>query len=93
MSIIARHAVVHGRVQGVFFRAWATQNARSRGLTGWVRNRANGDVELFIHGQSSLVEQFMTLLWDGPPSARVDGINVREEAVSSHRDFEQRPTM
>lgn len=71
----ARHAVVHGRVQGVGFRYWVRSTANGLGLTGWVRNCENGTVEVFFQGRADRVDQFELLLEKGPPGssvARVD---------------------
>ena len=47
--------VIHGRVQGVWFRGWTVEEARARGLTGWVRNRRAGTVEAIFDGPGAAV--------------------------------------
>ena len=67
-------SIVSGKVQGVWFRAWAHDTAVELGLTGWVRNRANGAVETMAQGDRELLQEFEDRLWDGPPLARVKDI-------------------
>jgi acylphosphatase len=76
---------IEGRVQGVYYRAWTKETARSLGLDGWVRNARDGSVEALFSGPAESVEQMLTLCADGPPDARVTEVTVREErgAVSS----------
>lgn len=69
---------VSGRVQGVFYRATACDEARRLGLNGWVRNLPNGDVELLACGNEKALEQLEVWLWQGPPHARVAQV-VREK--------------
>ena len=78
MAAIARHLTIHGHVQGVFYRGWAVENARELGIVGWVRNRHNGTVEAIVLGEEASVEHFIALARQGPPSARVARIEVRE---------------
>jgi acylphosphatase len=65
---------VRGHVQGVFFRSAARDEARRLGLTGWVRNLPNGDVELLACGDQDKLHDMVTWLWKGPPMARVDKV-------------------
>lgn len=78
MTTVARHLTVHGHVQGVFYRAWAIENARHLGLAGWVRNRHNGTVEAIVQGEESAVERFIAVAEQGPSHARVERVEVRE---------------
>ena len=84
----AIHARVSGRVQGVFFRASAAEEARRLGLAGWVRNRRDGSVEVFAQGAPGAVETLVAWLHEGPPLARVDRVDWREAALEPGRtDF------
>ncbi len=65
-SMSARHAVVHGTVQGVFYRASAEQEAHRLGVAGWVRNRQDGSVELVVEGDDAAVEQMLEWAGRGP---------------------------
>jgi acylphosphatase len=68
--------VVSGRVQGVGFRASAQQVARRLDLAGWVRNLADGRVELEAEGPPAVIDQLLDWLRKGPSLARVDGVDV-----------------
>jgi acylphosphatase len=68
--------VVHGRVQGVGYRAWAHHQAELHGLSGWVRNRRDGTVEGVLRGPSDLVDVVLKALHDGPRHAEVQSIDV-----------------
>jgi acylphosphatase len=87
-----RHLVIHGKVQGVWYRGWAVDTARSIGLAGWVRNRLDGTVEAVIIGTEADIERFIGLAHDGPKAARVDRIDVVPAAHTDCTGFEQRPT-
>ena len=65
------HAIVEGRVQGVGFRAFAIRKAEEFGLTGWVRNRWDGSVEVVAEGDRPLLDKFVAALFVGPPSASI----------------------
>lgn len=67
-----------GRVQGVGFRAFVWRRARQMGLSGWVRNLADGDVEAEAWGDSAAVDGFLAALRQGPPSARVERLETEE---------------
>jgi acylphosphatase len=75
---VSRHLNIHGRVQGVWFRAWAEQTATELGLVGWVRNRADGSVEAHVQGDGEAVERFIELAHEGSRNARVDRVEVGE---------------
>jgi len=63
-------------VQGVFFRNWTMQQARSLGVRGWVRNRQDGSVELVAYGEDEAVEALIAACRIGPPTAQVERIEV-----------------
>ena len=67
---------IRGRVQGVWFRSWTEGRARSVGLTGWVRNAADGSVEALFHGPPVAVDAVIEDCRQGPPAARVDAVEV-----------------
>jgi acylphosphatase len=77
--------LVHGRVQGVFFRHAAAEEARSFGLRGWVKNLANGDVELVAEGPRRELKILAAWAHQGPRLARVTGV---EEEWSDYRGEE-----
>jgi acylphosphatase len=72
--MMAIRALVSGRVQGVFFRQSTRQAARRLGLVGWVRNLADGRVEVWAQGGGEAVEALLEWLWLGPPEALVTGV-------------------
>ena len=69
--------MVHGRVQGVYFRFFVEGRARSLGLMGWVRNGSDGaSVEVVAQGDEAALQTLLGSLRDGPPTARVDSVDV-----------------
>jgi len=72
--LVSLHAVVHGRVQGVFFRASARERAGSLGLGGWVRNLPEGTVEVYAVGSRPRLEELRDWLRRGPGGARVERV-------------------
>jgi acylphosphatase len=70
------HAVIKGRVQGVGFRAFVYREANDIGLTGWVRNRWDGNVEVMAEGQRSALDRLIITLKRGPSSAMVSTLDV-----------------
>lgn len=91
--VLARHLIIEGRVQGVGFRYSMLAEARRLGVAGWVRNRRDGTVEAHIEGEDGRCAELERWARQGPPSARVDGVVVREVAVQGLGQFDQRPTV
>jgi acylphosphatase len=82
-------ALVSGRVQGVAFRWYAQQTAIAQGLTGWIRNRRDGRVEVCVEGERKEVESFAAWLRRGPSPARVDSVEETwTEATGEFADFQ-----
>jgi acylphosphatase len=73
------HLIIRGRVQGVFYRAFARDIAGQLGLRGWVRNLPDGSVEALFEGYRDEIEKAIEHCSSGPPGARVDGIDVNWE--------------
>jgi acylphosphatase len=74
-ELVSFHALVRGRVQGVFFRAFAAEKADELGLTGYVRNLKGGrEVEVHAEGERAQLELLMASLRKGPPAARVEDV-------------------
>jgi acylphosphatase len=71
------HLIVHGRVQGVFFRASARASATHLGLTGWVKNRPDGTVEILAEGLKDKLVQLLEWSRHGPPQAQVARVEER----------------
>ncbi len=78
---------VSGRVQGVFFRASCAERADELGLSGWIRNVSGGAVEAVFEGTESAVAQMVGWCREGPPLARVDRIDVIDEAPTGGSGF------
>jgi len=76
-----------GRVQGVFFRASCAERADDLGLGGWIRNVPGGGVEAVFEGTESAVAQMVSWCREGPPLARVDRIDVVDEAPAGESGF------
>ncbi len=70
-KIICRHCFISGRVQGVSFRYYTCQQAQRLGVSGWVRNLADGRVEVFVCGTLDTVNQLCAWLHEGPSLAYV----------------------
>jgi len=79
--------VVHGVVQGVFFRDGLRDQARAERVGGWVRNRADGTVEAVLEGPAAAVERVVEWCRSGPPRARVDAVDVSTEAPEGLANF------
>lgn len=80
-------ARVSGRVQGVSFRAATRRRALALGLSGWVRNRRDGDVELYACGEPTACAELQQWLWQGPPAARVGSVDIQEAECAPVEDF------
>jgi len=76
---VARRFVISGRVQGVGFRYFAQEAALREGITGWVRNLPDGQVEALVEGESEAVTRLERALRSGPRGARVDTVYVESE--------------
>jgi acylphosphatase len=86
----ARHLVLNGRVQGVFYRDWTVETARSLGLAGWVRNLPDGTVEAHLEGDEAALARMIEAMHDGPPRAAVDRIEQRDAQREGFQSFERR---
>ena len=84
---------VTGRVKGVFFRDWAVGEAQSLGVTGWIRNRRDGRVELLATGESDEIDMFFGRLHRGSPASHVERVDVEIEELAPFAGFVRRPTV
>jgi acylphosphatase len=71
--------VVHGRVQGVFFRDTIRRRASERGVAGWARNREDGTLEAAFEGEPDAVDSLVRFAHEGPRGAEVERVEVIEE--------------
>jgi acylphosphatase len=84
---VARRYVIRGRVQGVGFRYFIADAAAREGIAGWVRNLADGRVEIAAEGDAEAVDRFERAVRQGPSHARVDEIDVTENVPSGAFGF------
>lgn len=85
--MIRRRAVAHGRVQGVFFRDTVRRMAEQRGLAGWARNNPDGTFEAVFEGDAEAVERLVEFCREGPRGARVERVEVFDEAPEGASGF------
>ena len=82
------HLVVHGRVQGVYYRATAQEKAIGLGLAGWVRNRADGAVEVVAEGDRERLDKLIEWCRVGPERAQVGNVDIDWESYTGEfREF------
>jgi acylphosphatase len=86
--MLRRRVIVHGQVQGVFFRDTTRRLAERQRIAGWVRNRADGAVEAVFEGTEEAVERLVAFSREGPRGARVDRVEVVEEQPEGLRGFD-----
>ena len=83
------HLVIRGRVQGVGFRYFVARRAEALGISGWVRNRSDGAVEVEAEGPRPTLERLVEAAWRGPLGARVAGVDEAwSERPPHHRGFQ-----
>jgi acylphosphatase len=85
--VICRRVLVHGRVQGVFFRDTTRRVANDVGVSGWVANRGDGTVEAHLEGAEDAVERVIEFCRRGPEGAAVDHVEVSEAEPESRPGF------
>lgn len=84
---VRRRVVVHGEVQGVFFRDSTRSEAERRGVAGWVANRPDGTVEAVFEGEPDGVAALVEFCRTGPPRARVERVEESDEEPAGEEDF------
>ncbi len=80
------HIFVSGRVQGVFYRDFTRKQAKRLNITGWVRNLWDGRVEVVAEGEEEDIKKLIEELKKGPPAARVENIEIKEEETTGEFD-------
>lgn len=86
----ATHLILHGRVQGVFYRDWTVETARSLGVRRWVRNLSDGTVEAHLEGETQAVARMIEAMRDGPPRASVTRIDRTDAEPQGFTSFARR---
>jgi acylphosphatase len=87
------HAIVHGRVQGVNFRAFVVEHGTSTRVKGWARNRWDGTVEVVAEGERQQLERLLAALHQGPRMANVTRVDVDWQPASGEfSSFHVKPT-
>jgi acylphosphatase len=89
----AETLVITGRVHGVGFRGWACRAAFRHGLRGWVRNRADGSVELLVIGDAAAIDAMVEECRRGPRMAAVDDIQRAPADDDGSKDFSERSSV
>jgi acylphosphatase len=92
MEVVRRRVVVHGRVQGVWFRESARQRAVQLGVSGWVENRSDGAVEAELEGALEDVATLTAWFRHGPPGAHVERIEIDERTPTGESGFAVAPS-
>ncbi len=87
---ISLRLIIHGRVQGVFYRDWTVQSARELGLAGWVKNQPDGTVAALLQGEEHAARTMIQRMQSGPPAARVERIEEQECEAGELAGFERR---
>jgi acylphosphatase len=84
---VGRKVTLYGRVQGVFFRQWTVNQARSLGVAGWVHNAPDGSVQAHLEGDEAAVARLVEAMRRGPPQARVENLTVEDSAPQAIEGF------
>lgn len=85
----AVHLIIHGKVQGVFYRDWTIETARNVGVAGWVRNLPDGTVEAHLEGEPQAIERMVAAMHDGPTRAAPTQIEKRVVSCQGLDRFER----
>ena len=92
MTMTTKKLTIHGRVQGVAYRAWLSQEAVKKDIHGWVKNRSDGTVEALLHGPDNEVEALIEASRNGPPIAEVTKVEIDDVDFGGPALFEIHPT-
>lgn len=81
------HLIIKGKVQGVFYRASAREEAKKLGVVGWIKNTADGNVEALVSGTDSQLEAFFAWCRQGPRNARVTNVIISPAEEKAFEKF------
>jgi acylphosphatase len=85
---VRAHVIVHGRVQGVYYRSYAVDEAKALGIKGWISNIEGGLVEAVFEGEEEAARKMIDWCWQGSPSSMVTNVEVEwGEATGEFLDF------
>lgn len=87
MAIQSKHVTIEGKVQGVWYRAWTLGAAQKLGLYGWVRNKANGNVEAVFCGEEGVVSEMIKQCWQGSPASNVLAVKAQATDIVTDKRF------
>jgi acylphosphatase len=85
--MITVHLLIEGEVQGVFYRATAKEIADKIGVTGWIKNTREGNVEVMVTGDETSVQKFINWCWQGPKKAGVTNVTVTKKEEKTFTNF------
>ena len=80
------HVIISGRVQGVWFRASTKQQAEKLGLTGWVKNTDNGQVEAVFEGEDEKLDEIINWCHKGPSLSKVEKVDIKKQKPTNAFD-------
>ncbi len=87
-EIICAHLIISGKVQGVGYRYYTAQQAKQRGITGWVKNLPDGRVEAVLEGNKQAITEMIKWCHQGPPASEVTEVKINYEKPQSYNKFE-----
>ena len=90
---IAGTVHITGHVQGVFFREWTVKVANRLGVNGWVCNRIDGSVEIYVDGEPDEIKEFIAEVRNGSPASRVDDVKIVPAQLERVAGFMRRATV
>ena len=76
--MIGSYISIYGEVQGSGYRTWAKEQSSKLNLTGWARKASDGSIEIFVQGEEGKINDFVSLCWDGPNTAFIDEVLVKD---------------
>lgn len=88
MAIKRSRMIIKGKVQGVFFRDFAKQNANKLGIVGYAKNLKSGDLEIVAQGEERKLEDFLRLCKRGPIFAKVASVELNHEDIEDEGEYE-----
>lgn len=88
MNLIAKRILVFGTVQGVGFRYFVQRHAGQLGINGWAMNTSDGNVEIIVEGETTVLENFIGRIKDGPRGANVSKLEIEDVKPAFYKSFD-----